>query len=186
MPRRKAPAPVVDDEQLLAMPTLIGTSRKEHEHRVDPYKSLPGGMPEPEPVPPGKKARKEELEAQQRAAGRARLTRYDRFLDNLADYHGDEVHALATVYQVSIEEAMDRRDELLLDVQTGVPTSSIAEDLKRRNIHRAAQVRILAKWMYSANPAASLKALDMAREMEGSGPDMGSFEQYARIATARE
>lgn len=172
------------DDQLLPMPVPAGTHR-EHEHRIDPYKSLPGAMPEQAAAPKGKN-RKEELAAQERERGRARLTRYDRFLDNLADYHGDEVQALATVYQITPEEAHQRRDELLLDVQSGVPTSSISEDLKRRNIHRAAQVRILQKWMFSNNPGASLKALDMAREMEGSGPDIGSFEQYARIATARE
>lgn len=189
MPRKKAPAPVPTPEelsdQLLPMPVLLGTRRQEHEHRVDPYKSLPGAMPEAPKAPKrGAKARKEELEEQARVHSRARLARYDRFLDNLADFNGDEVQALAIVYGISLEEVEARRAELLIDVQAGVPTSSIGEDLKRRHMGQSAIARVLAKWLYSGIPGASLKAAQMALEISGEGPDIGSFEQYARIATA--
>lgn len=191
MPRKKKPDPATMpeelDHQLLPMPVPAGTGRP-HEHRVDPYRTLPGAVPAPEEPPKkrGKRPTKDELAEQQREHGRMRLARYDRFLDALAVNGGDEIDALAKVYGVTPQEADARRDELIADVQAGVPTSSIGEDMRRRHLSDAAIARVLAKWVYSDNPAASLNAIKQVREVAEAAPNTGSFEQYARIATSRE
>jgi hypothetical protein len=187
---RKSPRPPLpmghDEEMVLSMPVPVGTPHRDHEHRVDPYRTLPGAVPKDDAKPKTKAQKKEAAEAELRAAGRLRLSRYDRFLDNLAEFNGDEVLALAAVYQLEPAEVKARHEELIIDVQAGVPTSSINEDLKRRHLGQAAITRLLAKWAYSANPAASLKAIDKITEMNEQGPDMGSFEMYARVATQKE
>jgi hypothetical protein len=188
MPRKRKPesVPTPDVEkmgQLLPMPVPVGT-RHPHEHRVDPYRTLAGTVPAAEEKTPTKKGKKED-EEQRRLHGRMRQARYDHFLDFLAENKGDEVGALVEVYGVSREDAVARRADLIADVQAGVPTSSLGDDLRRRHLGDAAVARILARWAYSDNPAASLNAIKQAREIGDGGPDLGSFEQYVRIATSK-
>jgi hypothetical protein len=186
MPRQRKPDKVeISDEQILNLPVPVVPSHREHEHRVDPWQSLPGAMPDPNPSKP-KKQRKDEVEQQIRERGKMRLKRYDRFLDDLAACAGNEVHALAMTYSVSQEEARERYNELMEDVQAGVATSSISDDLHRYHAGKAARARVISRWLYSNNPAASLKAADMANELDSGGPDLGSFEQYARNAASRK
>ena len=47
MPRLRNPQPVAPEllEVIEAAPLAIPGPHKEHEHRIDPYKSLPGAMP---------------------------------------------------------------------------------------------------------------------------------------------
>ena len=119
-----------------------------------------------------------------RADERQKIERYDRYLDALISMQGDTDAALAVVYGVSVQEAVDRHDELLPDVQAGVPASNINEMLKRRDLDKAARVTILRKWAFCNNPAASLKALDMLADLDEGSPQVGSYEQYVRLAMA--
>jgi hypothetical protein len=185
MPRQKNPVVVraefIDEPAPLAIPI----PHKEHEHRIDPYRTLPGAIPDAI-VPTGKRKRgrprKDDAEAMVRAEAKRKLQRYDRYLDALIAMQGDTDAALAVVYGISPMEAQDRHDDLLVDVQAGVPASSMSEMMKRRDLDKAARVTILRKWVFSANPAASLKALDMLGDLEEGQADAGSYEMYVKLA----
>ena len=165
-------------------PLAIPVPHKDHEHRIDPYKTLPGAMPDPTPTKRGRgRPRKDDIAAAKRAEDRRRQERYSRYLDALIASQGDTDCALAVVYGLnSVQEAVDRHDELLADVQAGIPSSSINDMLKGRDLDKAARVSILRKHAYSSNPAASLKALDMIQDLDGSGPSESSYEQFVRLA----
>jgi hypothetical protein len=182
VPRQKQPTPVVGElveEAPLAIPAA--PQHREHEHRVDPYKSLPGAMPDAS-SPPKRKARAHDEGANYLAEQREKVERYDHYLDNLSTYHGDIDQALAVVYGVGVDQAGDRRAELLADVQSGIGSSSLGEIITRRDLSHTALVTLLRKWAYCGNPAASLKAIDMLRDMGEGAPSEGSFEKYARLA----
>lgn len=181
MPRQKQPTPVVG-ELVEEQPLAIPAARREHEHRVDPYKTLAGAMPNPDAPSKPKKARAHDENAAILAEQRDRTFRYDAYLDNLGTFHGDIDQALAIVYQVSIEQASERRAELLADVQLGIGSSSLGEIISRRDLNHSALITLLRKWAYCGNPAASLKAIDMLRDMGEGAPSEGSFEKYARLA----
>lgn len=155
----------------------------EREHRVDPYRMLPGAVP-PEDAPKRRRGRKknEDKIAEARAHARWRMERYDRYLDALSDMHGDTIGALAIVYQVPLEVAEQKRSELLADVQTGLATASFAEQLVRLDLDRNARLAMLRKHVYARNPAQSLKAIEMVSELDSKSPDVGSYEHYVRMA----
>jgi hypothetical protein len=183
VPRRSQPAVIpefVDETAPLAIPA----PRKEHEHRVDPYRSLPGAMPGPDQPKrrPGR-PRKDDVEAIARREQQTKLARYDRYIDAVIALSGDQVTALATVFGIEVGEADQRFEELLADVQNGIPSSTVSEMLQRRDLSKAARLTILRKHAYSNNPAASLKALDMLKDIDGAGPDVGSYESFVRRAT---
>lgn len=90
--------------------------------------------------------------------------------------------SLATVYNISVEEAYERRGELINDLNANIPQSSTGQILNRLGINRLARLSVLKNHVYSGNPAASLKAIQMVGEEEGSGPDVSSYEQYVRRA----
>jgi hypothetical protein len=187
VPRLKNPATI--NGELLdlqeAAPLAIPVPHREHEHRVDPYKTLPGAMPDPIPHPAKRKRgrpRKDDVDAMRRAEERRRCERYDRYLDALISLQGDTDAALAVVYGIRVQEVEARHDELLGDVQAGVPASSISEMLKKRDLDKASRVTILRKWAFCNNPAASLKALDMLADLDEGSPQTGSYEQYCRLA----
>ena len=174
-----------------AAPLAIPVPHKEHEHRIDPYKTLPGAMPDPQPHAKRKRGRprKDDVDAMRRADDRhAEIERYHRQLPRRAHLllQGDTDGALAVVYGITVQEAVERHDELLPDVQAGVPTASINEMLKRRDLDKAARVTILRKWAFCNNPAASLKALDMLSELDSGGPSESSYEQFCRLAMAND
>ena len=88
--------------------------------------------------------------------------------------------SLSIVYGISVEEAYERQGELVTDINANIPQSSTGQILNRLGINRLARFSVLKNHMYSGNPAASLKAIDMIGEAEGSGPDVSSYEQYVR------
>jgi hypothetical protein len=185
MPRLKNPVPIEPD--LLEIPTpaplAIPSPRREHEYHIDPYKALPGAIPQQDEPKKRKRGRprKDDALAEATRESRDRLERYERYLDALQAAGGDIDLALSIVYRLpNVQEAATRRAELLADVQSGIPGSSTSEILQRQDMSIIARATVIRKWMYSANPAASLKAVDMANELDGKGPDVGSYEVFVR------
>lgn len=180
MARKRQPDPSPPLADIIALP-VPQPHRGPHEHRIDPYRTLPGPVP-PQDKPKRRGRRKSaDIQAEARAHARWRMERYDRYLDALCEYHGDTVKALSIVYQIDIHEAERRRTELLADVQTGLATASFAEQLVRLDMDKNARLAMLRKHMFAPNPAQSLKALDMIEEMDTNAPDIGSYEHYVRM-----
>lgn len=189
MPRRK---PVSDDqlvEPVLPLPTPRVVHRREHE--VNPYESPPGAVALiSEKVAPLKR-RMTAAERRQRAELQAdqqmRATRYARYVKLRMDYQGDEEKALAEIFPDLTPEAIHAGLERLLeDVRTGLVAHTVAKELERNDLGLAAQMQVLARHVYSDNPAASLKGLDMVREISGVQSNLGSWEEYARMAKRME
>jgi len=194
MPRRKSRG----DDQLTNMeqpPLMLPPAhpRHRHEHDKDPYESPPGAVPGKASnvttihAEPKRRMSKEDLAARTAARTelRARATRYNDYLDVLAETGGNQITALASVYGVTEEEAKANRMELQADVRSGIGSTELAEVLERNDLSVAARTNLLRKHAYSNNPAASLKAIDMINETEGAGNNFGgSFEQYLRMAKA--
>ncbi len=189
MPRRKA----VGTEQLLNQepPLLALPSPRiahKHEHEIDPYESPPGAVPVILSEKPLKRKQTAEDVATRKAArmeARALATRYERYLDLMAQSGGDRDQALASVFNVSIEEAQERRLELHAEVRRGLGSTTLAEILEKNDLSLVARANILRKHAYSDIPAASLKAIDMVQELEGDRSDVGSFEAYLRVVKAQ-
>lgn len=183
MPRRKT----VSEEQLVE-PLMLPPPRVTkhgHGHDVDPYQSLPGAVAVHTTIEPIKrKMTAGDIEARKTAQleVKARGERYARYLDALAEHGGDQEQALAEVYGLSVEQVRPRRLELQMDVRSGLGATSLSDVLEQNDLALVARANLLRKHAYSANPAASLKALDMIGELEGERADVGSFESYLRLA----
>lgn len=198
MPRRK---PVGDDQLLnnpvLALPAPRVTPSHPHKEREhDPYEVLPGAVPDVEGKasklsttfngPPKRDLTPEEKKTRELARSDAKLrrARYARYIDLMMALGGNRTMALAQVYGVSIEEAQERSFELHADVLTGIADSDLGTVLEANDLGLAARARVLSKHLYSKNPAASLKAADMIKDIEGDRGDVGSFESFLRVAKA--
>ena len=189
MPRKK---PVGDDQILNPTPPppvlAITGARTLHrrERHEDAYEAPPGAVivhpPTVEPVKRRETRADAALRNTMQAEQAARVARYDRYLDALARTGGDENAALCEAYDLTLEGVALQRDALLDDVRQGIGSSSIASELERNDLSDRARLRLLRAHAYSANPAASLKALDMIGEQAGSRSDIGSFEQTLRLA----
>lgn len=190
MPRRKPRSenqtanPVLPDEPVLMLGTAHPTHKREHVE--DAYKSLPGAVvprgttrePKKNPTPADRVMQQERLAEQH-----VRADRYARYLDALAENGGDQEGALAEVYGLTVEAVRLQRSDLQEDVRSGIGSSSLAQILERNDLSMAARAHVLRRHVYSESPAASLKALDMVGELDGArGADMGSFEQFLRLA----
>jgi hypothetical protein len=159
-------------------------------HEVDAYETLPGAMPtrakvrETTEKPLERPLTKEELalrkEAQLEATMRAE--RYTRYLDALVEFGGDQEQALADVFGMPIDEVRPQRLVLQKEVRTGLAHTTLADELERQDLTQAARMTLLRRHAYSANPAASLKAIDMINDLEGDRADTGTFESFLRLA----
>lgn len=166
--------PQLDDHNALTIPA----PRHEREHRLDPWAPLPGAVEQPH-YPTSARAPAVPDDAA------VRRSRYDRYLDSLVATHGDAVAALAAVYDLTEKEVGLRYTELLADVRAEAGTSRMADLLESQDLSKAARLRVLRNHVFSGAPAASLKALDMLAEMEGTGHDVeASYEQYVRAVIA--
>ena len=195
MPRRK---PVSENQTLepnvLALPAPRVIPSHKHEHKVDAYQTPPGAVPGKvsnitiTQGPPTRALTKEDEQKRElaRADRRMRTVRCRRYMDEMARVGGNQVMALATVFNISIEEAAERQIELHDDVMSGLVHTDVGELLKQHSLDQASRAYILSRHMWSDNPAASLKAADMANEMEGDRGETGSFEQYLRLSKAQQ
>lgn len=192
MPRRRANAdPPMDESTMLALPPpRVVTHAHKHEHERDPYESPPGAVPArvtnartTQQAPLKRRMTREDLSKREAAREdmRVRSNRYLRYLDLLRANGGDKISALAAIYSVSLEQAHERQYELHLDVRTGMGGTDLAGVLEANDLALTDRVALLRSHAYSDNPAASLKALDMAQDLEGSGGGQGSFESFLRL-----
>lgn len=190
MPRRKPKgqdqAQALPEEPILA----LQSPRPSHggkEHKADPYESLPGAVKSvvtTSVVPINRKMNKRDLALRDEARLEQKMLaeRYDHYLDALAEQGGDQIQALSQVFGLSVADVRIRRQELQAEVRRGVGTSSVADTLEKFDLGLVARARVLRSHVYSENPAASLKALDMIQELAGDNQDSGTFESFLRIA----
>ena len=166
---------------------------RSHAHDVDPYESPAGAVPirlrseTTEPIK--RKMTKEDIAARDlsRKEAKMRAARYDRYLDAMIEFGGDREQAIADVYGLPVEEARLRMTDLHADVVAGIGTSSLADVLERNDLAMAARGALLRRHAYSANPAASLKAIDMVTNLEGErGIVTGTFEDFLRTVKAQK
>jgi hypothetical protein len=170
------------------MPAVVIRHPHEHERKIDPYLALEGGVAVQEAAPAKpKKARKpikqqitDDLAAAQTHA-KERGRRYDLYLDALLEFAGDRVSALAAVFKLDADEVIARYDELIEEVQIGVPHSSVSEMLERMDVSQATRVKVLRKWMLSNNPAAALKSVEMIGEIDDKPRSGNLYERYIRV-----
>jgi len=183
MPRRKV---IIDDQLLGNIPLALPPARR-HEHERDAYEAADGAVPgkatrvqitsvTPTTPTSADLAERDQIRAEMRVAA----TRYNRYLDALHDSFGDQEAALAAAYNLPIEEVRERFYELRVDVRRGQGATDISQVLERNDLTQADRVAIMRRHAYSANPAASLKAVDMISDMEGDSGNLGSFEDYLR------
>lgn len=193
MPRRKTKGndPMLEAEPVLMLPAPRSSSSK-HPHDLDPYAAPPGTVVghvtnekliRQEPIT--RELTDDEKSNQLAVREEARMLgeRYDRWLDALITHGGDKVKALVAIGMASSEEeAFVHQYALQIEVNKGMATSDVGEQLERTNLGLAAQVRILGKWAFSDNAAASLNALKLVNELQGDTKDQGSFEAYLRLS----
>lgn len=169
------------------------TSHK-HERDRDAYASPPGAVPgqaSNERITRSEPLKREltDTEKQQQLAirteAKTRAERYDKWLDALISLGGDKIKALQFVYEIGESDARARQYELEIDVRLGMAQSDIGELLDKNNISTAAQAKILGKWSYSDNPAASINAIKLVQEMQGDTKEVGSFESFLRLSKAQ-
>lgn len=188
MPRR-APAPSPDllgqeFQELQHLP--VPQPHKQREHWEDPLTPMVGANPHEEVKPKRRKknVQGEEIISPEVTRERKRLgQRYDRYLDCVIKYNGDRCAALCEIFDLEIDEAMERQDELHELVLQGVGNSSVADLLKKQDLGKATRIALLKRHAYSPVPAASLKAIDMLSEMDSDNHDQaGRYESYLAIA----
>ena len=120
----------------------------------------------------------------ERSEGR---TKYDRYVRALVASGGEPIAALADAYGITEEEASENAVALHADLIKLGGGESLAEVLKRYDLSREARLAVLRGHLYSPNPAASLKAVDILNDLDvGSGRVGGTFEDFVRLALARE
>lgn len=179
MPRRSnhddfVQAPL--NELRLPVPTPV---RERPEHRIDPYQAAPGGVPTTDQKPKARRKKNDDIAAKESSEAADGL-RYDLYLDRLIAMGGDKLAAIASIFNLSLQETQARFEELYAQIQHGKASSSIGELLDRNDLNKAAQVAILRRHAYSPNPAASLKALDMIGDLSGTNEEADSYDRYVR------
>jgi hypothetical protein len=127
-------------------------------------------------------AKRDEARVEQKMLGE----RYNRYLDAMAEFKGDQEQALADVFGLSPEEVRPQRLVLQNEVCRGIGSSDVGDVLVRNDLALAARASILRRWAYSDNAAASLKAADLAGELEGERASQGSFESFLRLSKAQK
>lgn len=186
MPRRK---PKMEDpiaEPILSLPPVRPVHPHKHEHQYNPYETpigvVPGKMTtttvEPAKETPENLAKRDEARAEIRAAG----ARWNKYLDVLGEMGGNQIQALAEVYQIPIEEVYERLDELSMDVRRGIGSTEVGRILERNDLDLAARMRILRNHTYSANAAASIAAIKILSDASDEMDTTGQFEFFLRAA----
>lgn len=188
MPRRstKNDNPDLSNDVPLMMLPPARISHK-RDHQEDPYESPPGAVPHVlQSVPLKRKLTDAEKTAQieTRKEHKFLATRHARYLDLMIEHKGDRELALADIFEISPADARVQLLDLLAEVRRGLAVSPLGELLERGGLDLAGRVNILTKHAYSDNPAASLKAIDLASEMAGTTANEGSFESFLRISKA--
>lgn len=186
MPRRRqAEEPVLSNDAILMLPPAR-TSHKGREHDVDPYASPAGAVPhqviKSESVKRKMTAEEKAAQIEIRKEHKMLAARHDRYLDALIEFKGDRELALADVFGLTPDEVRPQVLDLVAEVRRGLAVSPLGELLERRGLDLAGRVNILSRHAYSDNPAASLKAVDLAAEMAGQTANEGSFESFLRTA----
>uniref|UniRef100_E6QP95 Uncharacterized protein n=1 Tax=mine drainage metagenome TaxID=410659 RepID=E6QP95_9ZZZZ len=147
---------------------------------IDPHQPLPGGSPTPEKPRRGR-PRRDDPRYLARIAQVEQRGRYDRYLDALIALGGDKIGALAEVFRIDPAEASIRYEELHATVLAGAGGSLTAEVLERQDLGKEARVRLLRKHAYGLHEGASLKALEMASEMDADKGVGSSYERYLEL-----
>lgn len=185
MPRRKVARDQGDAIPILMLPPAKSTHRHARDH--DAYEVPPGAVPTQviatEPL--GRKLTAEERKDQHLVQQEhQRLeARYERYLDLLGAAGGNRAAALAEIFGLPIDEVYPQMPALLAAVREGLRTGALGDALEQNALGVNERVRILRHHAYNLeNPAASLKAVDMAHEMQGQTSDGGSFEHFIRAA----
>lgn len=190
MPRKKARSATQDanavlpdmQQPVLALPP--GRPMRHGDRPIDAYESPPGAVhqtrrPLDRPLTNAEKRNLVETRTDQKM----RAMRYEAYVDALAATGGNKVAALASVYNRSEDAVLLEYDYLIEDVRTGLGSTSLSKRLEAADLGEQAQVQIIRKHVYSPNPAASLKALDMLREWQGNRTDgLTSFEETLKLA----
>lgn len=181
------------ETHLMLPPPRVTTGGGKHEHEIDPYQTPAGAVPgktsnvQETRKPLKRRETKEDLAAKEQAKQemRVRGKRYAQYLELMAQNGGNRVLAVSLVYCVTVEEAAENLDLLLADLRSGRGSTDIAIVLEQHDLDVTARVNMLSKHMYSDVPAASLKAIQMAGEMEGDRGTVGAFEDFLRLAKAQ-
>lgn len=189
MPRRSAkndnPDLLNDGPPLMMLPPAR-TAHK-HEREVNAYESPPGAVPhiiKSEPLKRKLTDAEKAAQIETRKEHKFLATRHARYLDLLIEHKGDRELALAVIFDKSADDVRVELLDLLAEVRRGLAVSPLGELLERGGLDLAGRVNILTKHAYSDNPAASLKAIDLASEMAGTTANEGSFESFLRISKA--
>ena len=193
MPRKKPrgeeqtlEAPVL----MLPPPTRIPPHRA-HERAVDPYETPAGAVPGKvsNARTTGRKPLERKLNAEEQhqqlalqEETRVKRERYEQWLDALIEHGGDRVEALVQMTSLSAAEVRTRMSELVAYMHEGRGASEITEILEQNDLDVVARARVLRKWLYSDNAAASLNSIKLLQENDGAGGEVGSFESYMRMA----
>ena len=182
MPRRN-PAPVADllgsELPEIRLLTAIPEPSRHHEHLEDPLTPMVGATEAHEPP----KRRKRNVQGEEIAVTTAERKRagerYLRYLDLVIACNGDRRAALALLYDVEIDEVLERENELHAEVMAGAGVASMGDLLKKNDVAKETRVALLKRHAFSPVPAASLKAIDMLGEMDNDKSDQaGRYESY--------
>jgi hypothetical protein len=146
-----------------------------HQELIDPLVPLPGGQP----IKYVKEQRPPRRKPGEASAGKQI---YRDYLRALSRHGGDEVAAISEVLVMPIAEVEERRLELHEQILEEAGTGrSLQIMLKENDLNKEARVRILRGHVYSENPAASLKALQLVDEIDQTRvADSNSYESYLR------
>ena len=192
MPRKKPRG----DEQTLEAPMLMLPAprlpKHGHDRETDPYKTLVGAVPghmanerviQQKPI---ERVLSEAEQAQQLLLRNEQVAlghRYDTWIDALILAGGDKPKAFVSVGMARDEaEALAHLYELEVEVRRGMSASDVGKAYERNYLGVAEQAKVLSRWVYSDNAAASINALKLAQEQSGASESQGSFEQFLRLS----
>jgi hypothetical protein len=192
MPRKK---PVGPEHLLEAPPLMLPPVRThKHEREADAYEQPPGSVPVTGRVTRERIVRQEPLKrslTKEEKAQRSQITqeqkfladRYHRYLDLMAEFSGRmdyREQALAVLFDITPQEAGQHLFDLIAEVHRGRGSSDVTRTLERNDLDRTARISVARKWVYSDNPAASINALKLLEDWDGSTDQTGTFEQFLR------
>jgi hypothetical protein len=153
----KGEADMLDPQaQQLAIPGAHGR----HDAR-DPREPLPTGVANHDDVP-----RLQTVEASDARLSKDLATVYAR---NLIAFDGDVIRALAATFGVSEDEATARMRELHERARgASRATTSIGEMFERHDVTSEVRIAKLREMMFSPQPAAALKAIDVLNDLDAT------------------
>jgi hypothetical protein len=148
---------------------------------IDPQAPLPGAMKRVGPKPAQTAA------SIKKADPKHLREKFNEYCKHLATHYGDPVPALALTFNISEVEAEERQTELHNEIMRAMQGMTTRDLLAQNGMSKEHRLMRMKQFMYSENPVAAIKAMDMIGELDGATKSSGdTWEDWIAMSVKQK